>query len=270
VPVKITAWEASDAKQKSFEHLFGIALACSTREQELQAKIAITSPMKERAAIAAEAADSYSESKCNQLLQRLRTNGNWQAPTLTVLRSFGLLNDSRFVHDQRVHYFTKDYRDWLDPKDDFRFKNWTAEDFAVERKQFDFSKKLVGAMVRAGVPILAGTDTGNPFCFPGFSLHDELVLLVESGLTPLAALQAATRNPAIFMNATDRYGSVTKGKIADLVLLDADPLHDIHNTTRISAVFLSGKHYDRTTLDKMLKDAEAAANSPGEVKAYVH
>ena len=118
--------------------------------------------------------------------------------------------------------------------------------------------------------MLAGTDVGNTFCFPGFSLHEELALLVESGLTPLAALQSATRNPAIFMDATDRYGSAAKGKIADLVLLDADPLQDIHNTSRISAVFLSGKHYDRAALDKMLKDAEAAANSSGEGKAYVH
>jgi cytosine/adenosine deaminase-related metal-dependent hydrolase len=108
---------------------------------------------------------------------------------------------------------------------------------------------------------------GNEFCFPGFSLHDELTLLVESGLTPLAALQSATRNPAIFMDATDRYGSVAKGKIADLVLLDADPLQEIHNTTKIREVFLAGKEFDRAALDKILKDAETAE---GEVKAYVH
>jgi hypothetical protein len=96
------------------------------------------------------------------------------------------------------------------------------------------SQRLVGAIFRAGVPMLAGTDAGEPYCFPGFSLHDELALLVESGLSTLAAIQAATRNAAVFMDASDKYGSVAPGKIADLVLLDSDPLQDIHNTTQKS------------------------------------
>jgi cytosine/adenosine deaminase-related metal-dependent hydrolase len=69
------------------------------------------------------------------------------------------------------------------------------------------------------------------------------------------------------MNASDRYGSVASGKIADLVLLDADPLADIHNTTRIAAVFLSGKHFDRAALDQLLKEAQTAAKSAsGELR----
>ena len=261
VPVVISAWEASDAKQKSFEHLYAIPLACSGREDELRRQMGPTTSMKERVAASVEAARSYNESKCSELFERLRRNGNWQVPTLTVLRSFALLNDPQFVRDQRLRYFTSEYRAWLAPKNDFRLQNWGADDFAREREQFQFSQKFVGAMFRAGVPLLAGTDTGNPYCFPGFSLHDELALLVESGLTPLGALQAATRNAAIFMNATDRYGSVSKGKVADLVLLDANPLRDIRNTTKISEVFLGGKEFDRATLDGILKTAETEANA---------
>ncbi len=74
--------------------------------------------------------------------------------------------------------------------------------------------------------MLAGTDNGNPFCLPGFSLHDELALMVESGVTPVGALQAATRNAAVFMEASDKYGFVGRGKVADLVLLNADPIKD--------------------------------------------
>jgi imidazolonepropionase-like amidohydrolase len=92
----------------------------------------------------------------------------------------------------------------------------TTEYFANNREAFAEDEKLVGAMFREGVPLLAGTDTGNPYCFPGFSLHDELALLVESGVSPLGALQAATRNPAIFMDVRDKYGSVTPGRFADL------------------------------------------------------
>lgn len=93
----------------------------------------------------------------------------------------------------------------------------------MERGLFVYDQKLVGAMFRAEVPLLAGTDDANPYCFPGFSLHDELALLVDSVVSPLGALQAATRNAALFMDATQTYGSVERGKVADLVLLEADP-----------------------------------------------
>src|SRR5262249_43734896 len=116
---------------------------------------------------------------------------------------------------------------------------------------------------RAGVPLLAGTDTPNPFCFPGFGLHDELGLMVESGVTALGALQAATRNPALFLGVGDEYGSVEPGKVGDLVLLTADPLEDIHNTTHISEVFLGGKEFDRAALDAILSVAESAAAQTG-------
>lgn len=172
------------------------------------------------------------------------------------------MNDPHFLSDDRLRYFGSDYRRWLAPREDPR-KARTATDFAVEREAVVYKKKLVGAMFRAGIPMLAGTDAGNPYCFPGFSLHDELALLVESGLTPLAALKAATLNAAEFMNARDQYGSVAPGKIADLVLLDADPLQDIRNTTRIAEVFLDGREFDRATLDAMLKDAERAAANSG-------
>ena len=78
--------------------------------------------------------------------------------------------------------------------------------------------------------------TLNPYCFPGFGILDELEFLVQSGLTPMAALQAATRNPARFMGRENELGTIEKGKLADLVLLDANPLKDITNTRRMNAV----------------------------------
>jgi len=111
-------------------------------------------------------------------------------------------------------------------------------------------------MYRAGVPILAGTDTMNPQCFPGFGIHDELALLVDAGLSPLAALQTATRNAADFMGQLDRRGTIEVGRIADLVLLDKDPLVDIRNTRSIQAVVLRGKLYPRPALDAMLAKAQ--------------
>jgi imidazolonepropionase-like amidohydrolase len=106
--------------------------------------------------------------------------------------------------------------------------------------------------------MMAGTDSPDPYVFPGFSLHDELVLLVQSGLTPAQALRAATYNAALFMGKSE-YGTADKGMVADLVLLDADPLLDIHNTQRISAVVLGGKLFLRKDLDQMLQQVEEEA-----------
>jgi imidazolonepropionase-like amidohydrolase len=111
---------------------------------------------------------------------------------------------------------------------------------------------LVKAMQQSGVQILAGSDGPDPFVIPGFSLHDELELLVKSGLTPTEALQAATINPATFFEKLDIYGVVEKGYAADLVLLDANPLEDITNTKKISGVVRAGKYYPREELDKII------------------
>ena len=117
-------------------------------------------------------------------------------------------------------------------------------------------------MRKAGVQLLAGTDTGNPFCFPGFSIHDELALLVIAGLTPVEALRSATLNPAKFLGLDKTLGTIEQGKVADLVLLDANPLEDVRNTQRIIAVISNGRLFDRKALNKMLDQAEAAANRP--------
>ena len=121
----------------------------------------------------------------------------------------------------------------------------------ARRARFRKLLQIVGAMQRAGVEILAGTDFGNPFMIPGFSLHDELALMVDAGLTPLEALQTATRNAGRYFGRKD-IGIVTRGSTADFVLLDADPLADIHNTRRIASVVLNGRYFTRDDLDRML------------------
>ena len=154
-----------------------------------------------------------------------------------------------------MKYLPSYIRTAWDPKRDFRFRSMKPSDFAQQKKDFETSYALVAAMNKAGVGLLAGTDEMNPYCFPGFGLHDELGLLVNAGLTPLEALRAATINPAYF-GKDQSLGTVESGKDADLVLLDANPLNDIHNTTKIRAVVADGRLYDRSALDKILTDAE--------------
>jgi tetratricopeptide (TPR) repeat protein len=133
-------------------------------------------------------------------------------------------------------------------------------DMAFAKKEFQKEVDLVGAMKKAGLGILAGTDTSNAFCMPGFSLHDELDLLVKAGLTPMQALQTATLNPARFLGRERDLGTIEEGKIADLVLLNANPLDDITNTTKIVSVIYGGRLLPRAALDDMLSQVEVAAN----------
>jgi Amidohydrolase family len=260
VPFAISAWEASAVGQKSIEHVHAIPLACSSQEGELRSRL-LASPdsWKLWNAIYMEAYQTYDDAKCQRLVAEFRRNGTWLVPTLVVFRSAAFSNDPHFRNDDRLRYFSGQMRTWLEKHFIAQRSDFDASDFATERELFRRRKALFGALFRDGAPLLAGTDTPNPFVFPGFSLHDELSLMVEGGVTPLGALQAATRNPAVFLGIADKYGSVTPGKIADLVLLDADPLKDIHNTANVSEVFLSGKEFNRAALNQLLKSAETSA-----------
>jgi amidohydrolase family protein len=116
-------------------------------------------------------------------------------------------------------------------------------------------------MRKAGVRLMPGTDVAVLLIYPGYSLHDELQLLVKYvDLTPMEAIISATRYPAEFFGMQNRLGTIEKGKIADLVLLDANPLDDISNTKRIAAVVLNGRYLSKESREKMLADVEAAAN----------
>jgi len=201
----------------------------------------------------------FDEQKAVAIYQRLAKNHTWQVPTLTLLRGFSSLGDPDFVNDPRLKYIPLSIREQWKPENESRIKDLKPEDWANSAKLFEKQLEVVGEMHRQGVPILAGTDTANPFCFPGFSLHDELTLLVKAGLTPMDALQAATRNAADYLGMLNSFGTVETGKTADLLLLDADPLADITNTQKIAGVVMGGKFLPRSSIDQMLKDVEALA-----------
>ena len=112
--------------------------------------------------------------------------------------------------------------------------------------------------------LLAATDVGIPMLVPGLSLHEELALLVEAGLTPLEALRTATVNPARVLGMADSLGTIEADKLADLVLLDANPLADIANTRRIRAVVANGRLYRRADLDRLLAGVD---RSTGEISS---
>jgi len=256
VPDEVTAQEASAAGQRSMEHLLGIALACSSQQGALMGDLSRAQFFRQRMEIEAAGYRSLNQAKCQALFAEFRSNDTWQVPTLTVLRLWGRLDDAKFLSDPRLAYIDRKFIDRWEERTEPQRRHWNNELFGMARSIYSMDERVVGSMFRAGVPILAGTDAMNPYCFPGFSLHDELALLVDSGLTPLASLQTATINPAKFMGKTAELGTIETGKIADLVLLTGDPLADIHNTTQIQAVWLKGKYFDRAALADVLEKAK--------------
>jgi len=255
VPFSVAPGEASEAGQKSIEHLTGILIECSDKEKELRDKLVKSDSPEARGRVQATALETYDEKKAAELFARFTKNQTWQCPTLTLLRSSAYLGDANFRRDGRLKYIPRQ----LQQRWSMRIANRADGDNARAKQAFQKDLEIVRTMRKAGVPILAGTDTGNPFCFPGFSLHEELALLVIAGLTPVEALRSATLNPAKFLGLEKTLGTIEVGKIADLVLLGANPLEDIRNTQRINAVVSNGRLFDRKALDKLLADAEGAA-----------
>jgi len=264
VPISVTAAEASDAGQRSIEHILtDIIPACSTSDEcELKTEF--------RAAWSAESPDSvglltnssYSERKAMELFARFVKNKTWVCPTLLAQHGALYLDNDDSRQDPRLKYIPPGTRKF--------WRNYAGEARTDYEKLSRMQLKIVGDMKLAGVGLLAGTDTPLPYCFPGFVLHDELELLVRAGLSPMEALRTATYNAAKYLGKLDSMGTVERGKVADLVLLDADPLQDIRNTQKIAAVVVCGKIFGKVALQKMLIQVEAQAEAQAEAEHLHH
>lgn len=174
-----------------------------------------------------------------------------------------MIDQTDFAHDTRAKYVPSYWKDvtWKRFTEQI-VHEFNTDDLATRKRFVEKELEVVNAMHRAGIPFLAGTDTPpGVYVFPGFSLHEELQRFVAAGFTPMEALQTATLNPAKFLGMEDRLGTIEKGKLADLVLLDANPLDDIRNTQRIAAVIVNGRYLSRADLDKMLEDVQRAAGA---------
>ena len=271
IPGAVTMAEASSAGEKSVEHLGTFLEGSSSAETELRnwpsppVKNGDFSVIPIRiAARGNRMLETYSEQKAAQLLALLARNNTWQVPTLLAKQVNTFIDEISKVPDVNLtapsfKYVPSSIRDGWSPDKNFFYRYRTPEFVAYQKKLFQKELETVGAMNRAGVPILAGTD-GGPYTVPGFGLHQELALLVKAGLTPMEALRAATINPAKFLGKSDVLGTVEQGKIANLVLLEKSPLEDIRNTERIAGVVVNGRFFPRPVLRMMLANVEKAAN----------
>ncbi len=251
VPDAIRASEASNAGQKSFEHLIGIFEASSTVEDEL-----LKGPKGPGRFL-----DTYDPAREAAVIQLLAKNHTWQCPTLYWERGQWLVDVIDVTKDPDAKYAPVFWREKSWPKFTAGIiKDLDTDPLPVRQKFVEHELDIVKKLQQANVPFLAGTDTpAGVDVLPGFSLHLELQRFVAAGFTTMQALQTATINPAKFLDKLNDFGTVEKGKIADLVLLNANPLDDITNTLKISAVFSNGRYYSRARLDHMLAEIQAYA-----------
>jgi imidazolonepropionase-like amidohydrolase len=203
--------------------------------------------------------ETYDPKRAWNLFVQLSDNNTWQVPALISAQTMASMGDTALMVDPRLKYVPVSVRrEW--ELESLRMR--TSPD-ALEhtKKQSARELELANTMRRAGVQFMAGSDGREPYVFPGFSLHAELEWLVKVGFSPTQALQSATLDPALFLAKLDKFGVVEAGHAADLVLLEANPLEDIRNTSKIAAVVVAGKYHSRQDLDKMLaRVAETARN----------
>ncbi|HEX7121840.1 MAG TPA: amidohydrolase family protein [Gemmatimonadaceae bacterium] len=275
VPLRVPLREAIAAGQRSVERLTQVREACSTAEQTILSERA----RRDARRYTARQDDSlwnrheglraaqYDEARCRSIARRLAANGVYQVPALLNERRAMLGTDELRPDDERLRYVpAEDRRLWIEGADsgDEPWKD-LVEGIATGRlpderwRRWNKTMEVVQTLARARVPFMTGTDLGSRLVIPGFSVHDELQELTDAGLTTLEALRAATYNPARFLDAADSLGTVEAGKVADLVLLDDNPLADIRNVRRIRAVVVNGHLLDRNALDALLRHAERVA-----------
>jgi len=258
VPDSVRASEMSNAGMRSFEHMIGVFEGSSPLEDEF-----LRGNKTESRFLA-----SYDPERAAALAAVLAKNQTWQCPTLVWERGGNLLDVTDFSNDQRAKYIPAYWKEQTWKSFTKEIEAGFADDSLETRKKFiDKELEAVQLLHKAGVPFLAGTDSPpGVYIFPGFSLHEELQRFVAAGFTPIEALQTATLNPARFFQIDDQFGTIEKGKVADLVFLDANPLDDIRNTQKVAAVILNGRYFSKADLQKILQHVEEAAKKEPPTK----
>jgi hypothetical protein len=259
--------EAADLGQASIEHLFWTPFETSTKEAWIRGEIqrirlelgdysgwfAALHPLEWTAA------HTYSPVKARHLHAKLARKRIRQVPTLAMHRGLDHARTIDMDNPRNKYLPASALASQQLAREEFYLKDRSPSEDAEWTAMFDHRLRTVRHLHEAGVPLMTGTDTGTVAVWPGFSVHDELELFVAAGIPPMAALHAATAEPAAFLGT--RTGRVAPGHAADLAILDADPLADIRNTQKLSGVVVRGRYLDEAARQQVLTDVERTATA---------
>lgn len=251
-PYAVSAIEAA-AHQKSIEHARFILQESFGGSAALRRRDFRESDQDRRRML-----DEHDPERAQAIFAAMRTNGTWYVPTHLTRWSDAYADDPSVRQDPLLRYLHPLMkRQWVEDLDELVAEDPSPAARETYRRYYRKGLELTGSAHRAGVSILAGTD----YIVAGADLHRELEQLVAAGLSPAEVLRTATLSPARYFDLDDAYGTVEAGKVADLILLRANPLLDIRNTQKIDAVIFDGNFYDRTALDRILRHVEGQARS---------
>ncbi|MCX5207230.1 amidohydrolase family protein [Streptomyces sp. NBC_00237] len=262
---------AATSGQRSIEHLHAMLLATSSREREIRAALAkVRIDPSEPSSLSRygswfrqvhplewTAVRSYDKGRARRLFDTLAERGTYVTPTLTIHHALERTADLPASSPDWKYLPAWTVASWPYIWDAM-IGSRTPEDTARIRRIYEHRLDLVAEMHRAGVRLVAGTDTGTGYAVPGFSLHEELRLLAEAGLPAPAVLASATTHPARLLR-------LPPARPADLVILNTNPLTDIRHTRDIHAVVNAGRYLgpaDRTRLLAAVEKAAAESTPP--------
>ena len=252
-PHAVSAIEAA-AHQKSIEHARFLLHESYPGAAELRAKGGTRAWREDRRRML----DEHDPRMAQAIFEAMRRNGTWYVPTHLTRWSDAYADAPAVREDPLLRYLHPLVkRQWLEDIDEIVADDPSPEARATYREFYEKGLQLTGAAHRAGVKVLAGSD----YIVAGADLHRELRHLVAAGLSPAEALRAATLAPAEYFGLQHAYGTIAAGKVADLVLLRADPLRDIRNSEQIEAVVFNGNLYDRAALDGIERHVQRQARS---------
>jgi len=264
VPLAMDVIEVSNAGLGSMEHMYNLEMSCSSdwdsllkaRQKMIKEGAGLSGRELREKIYHAQRLHSFKtqdEQRREIVLKTLADNDTWQVPTLTIIAPAEHRIFARDDYRKTFRYLPEPTRSEWEKGAMVRAEQTPSEE---ELAHAYWAYDMIPRLVKAGIGIMAGTDMPLAHLTPGFSLHEELALLVHAGLTPLQALESATLRPAQFFGLENQQGSITKGMMADLVLLEANPLEDITNTRRIWAVMRDGHLHTRDKIDEILAQLE--------------
>ncbi len=264
IPLAVRAIEAARARQRTIEHSSELLLACSSREAELRGELLAAFSGEERNRIRArqlqQLVETYAEKKARKLADAFRKSGVMQTPTLVVNGSYAYPPEDGFASQAWARYLPKKKAQGFDSRAAGYRDSLTDDQRKWLGLSYEKELEFIRLMHARGVEFLVGTDA-ELFQAAGFGVHRELELLVGAGFSPVEALRAATFNPAKSLGRANDFGAIKPGRLADMVILGANPLEDISNTQKIAAVVLKGRLFDRDELDQLLSTARDLART---------
>jgi hypothetical protein len=260
-PFGISLQQAITAGQRSIEHPRLFLLECYRQAAQFRAEpeplVAYTMALRQRLV------SEHDDLRCGQLMRTMAQSTTAWTPTLQVLRMSARADDISFRVDERLRYipWVLEQGMWQGDADRAAARARTGPYRDADKAMYRMAQVHVGQAHAAGVELLVGTDATDTYVFPGFSVHDELAEFVVAGIVPAEVLKIATLGAAQYAGVGQDFGSIEVGKVADILLLNSNPLQDINATKSIHGLLFNGQFFNRGGLDQLLLFGAAQASS---------